>query len=149
MNPMYRPPMSPANMTAQPRAFAILCAVVTLVLLDACGIATRTLWSVQAPSPDGSWIATARTDQTSGPGNADIETGVYVGRPGDSAEPISVLLFENQPQQSGREIALKLNWLTPSHLEVVVTRVPAFHYRVASYAGVQISVRQLTTGKAE
>ncbi len=54
--------------------------------------------------------------------------------------PLQFCSLRINRNKAGGEIALKLNWLTPSHLEIVVTRIPDFHYRVATYAGVQISV---------
>jgi hypothetical protein len=111
------------------------------ILASACGLATETIWSIEVPSPDGQWIASGRTDQTSGPGNADLSTGVYLRRSKDSGRGENVLIFENEPASSKLTITLKLVWLTPSHLEVIFNRIPDFESQTVKYAGIDISVR--------
>jgi hypothetical protein len=112
-----------------------------IILVSACGLATDTIWSIEVPSPDGQWIASGRTNQTSGPGNADLSTGVYLKRAKDSGREENVLIFENEPASSKLAITLKLVWLTPSHLEVIFNRIPNFESQTIKYAGIDISVR--------
>ncbi len=116
------------------------------ILVSACGLATETIWSIEVPSPDGQWIASGHTDQTSGPGNADLSTGVYLKRAKDSGRGGNVLIFENEPASSKLAITLKLVWLTPSHLEVIFNRIPNFESQTVKYAGIDISVQESPAG---
>jgi hypothetical protein len=124
-----------------------LIVVCTIPLLSSCGSAVRTVWSVEVPSPDHQWIAGARTDQTSGPGNADLSTGVYLKRAHSSDPWGTILLFQNEPVLSKQAISLTVVWLTPSHLQVTFNRVPEFYAQTIKYAGIEISVRESASGQ--
>jgi hypothetical protein len=124
--------------------FLVACVI---LLLIGCGAAVDTVWSVEVPSPDHQWTASARTDRTSGPGNADLSTGVYLKRSGSSNPRATILLFQNKPSTSKQAITLTVVWLTPSHLQVTFNRVPEFYAQTIKYAGIEITVRDLTTGQ--
>jgi hypothetical protein len=55
-----------------------------------------TTWSQQQPSPDGRWLATARTQQWSGPGTAYVATTVDLKDVQASSASNDVLLFTDQ-----------------------------------------------------
>ena len=114
--------------------------VCLVVAASGCGSAVETMWSVEVPSPDGLWIASARTDQTSGPGNADLTTGVYLRRTNRADSATTVLLFQNKPVSSKRAITPRIEWLTPSHLQVTFNQLPDFYSQTIKYAGIDISV---------
>jgi hypothetical protein len=114
-----------------------------LTMISGCSSDQVTVWSTQAPSPDGQWIAIGRTDQYSGPGNAAIITGVYL-RPASSSHPADPILhFEDNfpPGKGGIELALA--WLSPTHLQVTFSRRPNLSFQVVKFAGIEISVRDL------
>ena|ERR1022692_626025 len=111
------------------------------VLLSACRGNPTTTWSAAARSPDGRWIASARTDQYSGPGNAGLYTTVELRRTGGQKSPTEILLLD---QQETGEITLTMNWLTPSHLEVAYTKHPSLEFQVVKCGGIDISVRDLS-----
>jgi hypothetical protein len=116
--------------------------VVVCVLLSACRGNPTTIWSAEARSPDGHWVASARTDQYSGPGNAGLYTAVQLRRTSGQKNPMEILLLD---QQETGEISLKMNWLTPSHLEVAYTKRPSLDFQVVKCAGIEISVRDLSS----
>jgi hypothetical protein len=82
----------------------------------------------------------ARTDQYSGPGNAGLYTTVFLKHTKGPKDPIEVLLFT----QDAKSIDLKMNWLTPSHLEVTYRQPARLDFQAVKCAGVDISVRDLS-----
>jgi hypothetical protein len=109
-----------------------------------------TTWSAQARSPDGQWVAIARSQQWGGPGTAADGTTVYLKRLRVSQAPIEILEFS---QQSAR-ISLKMEWLTPTHLEVTYgPESPGddinLDFQVVKIAGIDISVRSLSNPSAK
>ena len=107
--------------------------------LSACKNAV-TIWSTEVRSPDGRWLAIARTDQYSGPGNAALLTTVQLRRTKGPQDPIEVLLF----MQDAKSIDLKMNWPTSSHLEVTYKKPAVIDFQAIKCAGIDISVRDLS-----
>ena len=119
---------------------------VSLVLAGVCTLGSgcqdvQTIWSATARSPDGRWVATARTVQHSGPGTAGIVTSVYLARAHDSGSPEEVLGFFHDVS---RTINLTMKWTTPSHLSVTYNEHPDLYFQVVKYGGVEISVQDLS-----
>jgi len=104
----------------------------------------KTIWSVEAKSPDGQWIASGRTDQYSGPGNAAVMTGVYLQRTQGSKRAEPVLSFSDDQSPASARIIPSIEWLTPTHLQVSFSRHPELDLQVVKYAGIEISVRDLS-----
>jgi hypothetical protein len=71
-----------------------------------------TTWSDEARSPDGNWLATARSQQWGGPGTAYDATTVYLKWVKGSQAPKEVLEFSHQYAT----MSLKMEWVTPTHL---------------------------------
>lgn len=129
------------------------------VLLVMCvlGIACEapTVWTADLKSPDGAWIASARTVQSGGMGTASIITGVSLKQAKASQSPMPVLMFScNGPVQhpyvldneanAGGTIGLSMKWLSPSHLEVSYERHADLYFQAIRYNGIEISVRDLS-----
>jgi hypothetical protein len=114
-------------------------------LISGCGTDVRTVWSIQAPSPDGYWVASGRADQHSGPGNAAIVMGVYLRRANGSVPEEPVLNFFNDLPPGNGGISLMMRWLTPTHLQVTFSRHPDLYFQVVKYAGIDISVQDLVS----
>ena len=93
-------------------------AVSLCALLSGCSN-VATIWSTEVRSPDGRWLAMALTEQ-----------------------PIEVLLFT----QDAKSIDLKMNWLTPSHLEVTYRQPAVIDFQAIKCGGVDISVRDISSG---
>lgn len=115
--------------------------VVAALLAAGCGRGGETIWSTEAKSPDGLWVATGRADRHSGPGNASIVTGVYLQRTNGYGDPEAVLSFFNDLPPDRGGINLKVDWLTPTHLQVTFNRHPDLDFQVVKYAGLEISIR--------
>jgi hypothetical protein len=128
----------------------------TVVILLACTLPegcgdARTIWSASSESPDGRWTAVAHTVQYTGPGADSVETIVEIKELKQNIlirHSERVLGFLND----GASIGLKMNWTSPSRLEVEFTddpkartrnSEPLLYYEVVRTSGVEISVRDL------
>ena len=125
------------------RSFIYAYAVGALIcmLVGGCSPDRVTVWSTQARSPDGQWIATGRSDQYSGPGNAAIVSGVYLRRADGSGPEEAVLHYLDEFPAGKGGIEMTLAWVTPTHLQVTFNRPPQLNLLVVKYAGIEISVR--------
>jgi len=119
----------------------MLAAISICALLAGCHN-SATIWSTEARSFDGLWIAVARRDQYGGPGNAGLQTTVLLKRTAGDTRPIEVLLLD----ESQGPTDLKINWLTPSHLEVTYKQPVSIDFQAIKCAGIDISVRDLSEG---
>lgn len=106
----------------------------------------RTVWSAEARSPDGNWLATANTVQHSGPGTAGAESSVYLKLIGNSSAPLLILgFFHRQDRQASGSINLTMKWVSPTHLEVTYDeRAASLEFQAIKCDGVEISVRDLS-----
>jgi hypothetical protein len=97
---------------------AAIRTAIALVIIGVCVLGsgcrdTATTWSGEASSPDGHWLATARSQQWGGPGTAYDATTVYLKWNKGSQPPTQVLVFSHQYATMN----LKMEWVTPTHLE--------------------------------
>jgi hypothetical protein len=136
--------------------------VILLIIVGVCLLGTgcqdvATVWTAEVRSPDGFWVASARTEQHGGPGTADIDTIVYLKWTKDSNPPHEVLGFDcggpvprprilDNVANAGGTINLAMKWVTPSHLEVSYDgRDGSLYFQVVKIAGIDISVRDLSS----
>jgi hypothetical protein len=122
--------------------------VVALSCVLGCGGQddVATTWSAEAKSPDGRWLATARSQQWGGPGTAYDATTVSLKKLHSSDPPKQVLLFSHQ----FGTMNLDMKWLTATHLDV--TYGPSaragdhvnLDSKIARFDGIEISVQNLT-----
>lgn len=121
-----------------------LITIAVCVLLYGCG-PTKT-WSAEARSPDGYWLAVARSEQWSGPGNAYDATTVYLKSLMVPQPPTLVLGFSHEYATMN----LKMEWATPTHLHVTYgeSAKPGDHvsldFQVVRCAGIDISAQHLS-----
>jgi hypothetical protein len=99
------------------------------------------IWSTESRSPDGQWIAVARTDQYGGPGTAGLQTTVSLKRAKGPKSTIEILALS----QNAASINLKMNWLTPSHLEITYEQPASVDFQAIKCGGVDISVQGLSS----
>lgn len=127
---------------------AILLLVVG-VFASASGCGPATIWSAEARSPDGSWLARARTLENSGFGTGAFVTDVYLKRTDASKPPQAILSFWHDSSlaspQSGATINLTMGWAAPTHLEVTYEGHADLSFEVVKYADIDISVRDLSS----
>jgi hypothetical protein len=86
---------------------------VKLIIFSAClfGLGCQdvgTTWEEEARSPDGLWLAAARSQQWGGPGTAYDATSVYLKWVRGSQPPVLVMAFSHQ----FATMNLKMKWLT-------------------------------------
>jgi hypothetical protein len=112
-------------------------------LASGCWRDVSTIWSVETRSPDGQWTASGRSEQHSGPGNAAVQTGVYLKRTTGSDPEETILLFFNEAPGVKGAISLKIDWLSPLRLQVTLSGHPDLDVQVVKYAGIEISVIEL------
>jgi hypothetical protein len=118
----------------------VLTVAVCSLLYGCSNVATT--WSTEVRSPDGRWLAKALTAQQSGPGNALLQTTVFLKHTTGPKEPIEVLLFT----QDAKSIDLRMKWLTPSHLEVTYKQPAVIDFQAIKCGGVDISVQDVSSG---
>src|SRR5216683_3591199 len=78
--------------TSWSRMPALVIALLSCVLHLGCR-AVETIWSAQAVSPDGYWLATAKTELHGGFGTAGVVTSVYLKRTNGSSPAVEILGF--------------------------------------------------------
>jgi hypothetical protein len=104
-----------------------------------------TTFSAEARSPDGHWLATARSQQCGGPGTAYDATSVFLQPADGSKPPTQVLGFSHEYATMN----LKMEWITSKHLNVTYgpSAKPGDHvsldFQVVKCGGIEISVRSL------
>jgi len=137
---------------------------ISLVVLGICLVGAgcqdvATTWSTEATSPDGRWVAVARSQQWGGPGTAYDATTVYLRLTKSGQHPIVDFLFPDpfcQRQvlvfsQEYATINLTMKWVSPTHLDVAYgpSSRPgdqvSIVFQVVKCAGVDISVRELSS----
>lgn len=116
----------------------LLCAVA--IALSGCGTNPVTTWSAQFPSPDGKWVAVARTYQYSGPGNDYVDTCLYLRSDYGDKKEVMVLNYVG----IGDEMSVK--WIVPSHLEVTLRKHVEIDFEAVIFSTVTITVRNPAVG---
>jgi hypothetical protein len=118
-----------------------LAAILLCVVASGCKD-VKTIWSTESRSPDGQWVATAHTDQYGGPGAAGILSTVSLRQVKGRQDNIEIL----QLSQDATGVDLKLNWLTPTHLEITYRQPASVDFQAIKCGGIDISVRDLSNG---
>ena len=114
-----------------------------------------TVWKAEVRSPDGLWIARARTIQNGGFGSASIDTYVELTQPNTSRPPTTAVYFSCQgpvPRpyvldniaNAGGTVDLKMNWIGPTHLAVTYDGRKVFSSQIVEIPGVDVSVQDLS-----
>ena len=124
------------------------CSVVLIAICAGsmgCRDEGTTIWSREVQSPNGKWLASAQTKQWSGPGNAYVETSVYLKLIADKQPPVQVLDFPNESDFPGG--AVNVEWTSPNHLTVTYRGQPTFNFQAVKCGDVDISVEELPSEK--
>src|ERR1700761_966897 len=121
-----------------------LCAY---ALMPGCRDEGAISWSKEVRSPDGQWLAIARTRQWSGPGTAYVATTVELKKFGSSRRAIEILDFRHE--EAGR-MYLVLKWLTPKHLDVTYDSGAQLTFQAVKCCdGVDITLRKLSNAEPD
>jgi len=118
-----------------------------------------TIWKAELKSPDAAWLAIAHTEQDGGFGSAYIGTSVDLestNRTFNNGKPFNVLDFECpgpaahpyvlDSANAGGTIGLQMKWRDSSNLEITYDGNAKVNLQVVKYAGVSISLRDLSGG---
>ena len=130
--------------------FAVVHKLVLLLLVGAGALASGCkkappTWSAESKSPDGKFIATAKTFENSGFGTGGIWTGVYLSWATGSQPPMEILEFSDGPAgPDGMKVGM--NWLTPTHLELTYKGQRDIDFQAIKFGGVNITVRDTSSG---
>jgi hypothetical protein len=118
--------------------------IIVAVLAFGSGCGPATIWSSEARSPDGLWLASAHTLEISGFGTGGYVTDVELTRTNVSKPPQPILSFWHDPSlaspQSGATINLTMKWTTPTHLDVTYDGRADIGLQVVRYANLEISL---------
>lgn len=123
-----------------------MLAVGSCITAFGCRKGVETIWATEAKSPDGQWLAKAQTDQRSGFGTDGAVTAVYLQPSNGARSPVQVLSFSQNQNAQTSLIDLKMNWTDGTHLEVSYKEHPNLDFQAVKYAGIDISVRDLSNG---
>jgi hypothetical protein len=109
------------------------------------------VWTAEAPSPDGKWLASADTLQNGGFGSADIYTTVHLTPARGTPAPIDVIGIDSQgpmphpyvldnAANKGGSIDLTMTWVTPTQLRITYADQPCtvVNLQVVKYAGIDV-----------
>lgn len=105
----------------------------------ACRDSGTVVWSGESVSPDGLWIASARTLQWAGPGNAAVETEVLL-RAKSSSDSIKILGLENEGVYPIGITAVNMKWAAPEHLIFSYRDHATIDFQAVKSGPIQISV---------
>jgi hypothetical protein len=117
------------------------------ISLQSCAPNPVTVWSTTATSPDGQWIAGARTQGWSGLGIGTVESSVYLERTRGSRrtrEPQDVISY---PEDQGNARP-QIKWLSARELVVTIPAQAQSHLdlQVVKFADIQIKLEVIPSG---
>jgi len=111
-----------------------------LLAISGCSDDGKVIWTAAVPSLDNRWIATAETRQWSGPGNAHVDTYVYLTRQNQPRSPVQVLGFsENNVEFPNQNAKVKMIWLNSLHLHVLYGKNFEIEFQAIKCSDVEIT----------
>jgi hypothetical protein len=112
-----------------------------------------TVWRTELRSPDGKWLAIARTDQYGGFGTAYVDTVVTLTRLDGTinrGRPFDILVYPGggpirksyvlSDENAGGGVNLQMKWLTPTNLEIDYSGNINPDLQVVRFGGVDITL---------
>jgi hypothetical protein len=123
----------------------LLLLVLTATIFEAACNQSKNIWSAQAKSPDGKVVANGQAVvRNRGLSIISIvETNVYVQWAGDERSQMLVLNLADG-SDAPPDTTVDMRWLGPRHLELTYRGPRAVGFQAVKWAGVDISVRDLT-----
>jgi hypothetical protein len=138
----------PRPITAKLRSAFSVLAIGSCLMAFGCRKGVETIWTGKAKSPDGQWVAKAQTDQRSGFGTDGATTAVYLQPSNGARSAVQVLSFSQNQNAQTSLIDLKMNWTDGTHLKVSYKAHPNLDFQAVKYAGIDISVQDLSSQAA-
>lgn len=89
-------------------------------------------------------IATASTFQDTGFLAGETQTTVYLNWAVGSQSKTLILAYSDGP--TAQDMAVEMNWLTPTHLELSYKGQRSLDFQAVKCNGIDISVRNLSNG---
>jgi len=121
------------------KTLGLLC---LLFCLLATGCEQKPVWSTQVASPDGKWVASARTTVTGGFGTGDIMTNVFLTWNSGSKSSFEIMKFDKSNPD------LTITWASPSHLDIGYNGNAEIWLQVVRYGKVDIALHNQSKGSA-
>jgi hypothetical protein len=131
-----------------------LAILIFAIAASISGCRTPVIWRAEAPSPDGTWVASVRTEQNGGFGTDSIATVVSLRRPDrtvNSGKPLEILVFdcpgpaakayELDDANAGGTIHLTMKWVAPRRLAVSYDGRATVDLQVVKFSDVEISLQ--------
>jgi hypothetical protein len=120
----------------------VLGLICLLFCLLATGCEQKPVWSTQVTSPDGKWVASARTTATGGFGTGDIMTSVFLTWTSGSKSSFEIMKFDKSNPD------LTITWASPSHLDITYNGNAEIWLQVVRYGKVDITLHNQSKGIA-
>jgi hypothetical protein len=114
--------------------------------ISIAGCKATPIWSSEAKSPDGKTIATASTFQDAGFLAGETETTVYLNWPVGSQSKTLIFAYSDGP--TAQDMAVEMNWLAPSHLELTYKGQRSVDFQAIKCNGIDISIRNPSSAVA-
>jgi hypothetical protein len=95
--------------------------------------------SSESMSPDGVWLASARSERTGGPGTASGWGAVYLKEIDDTNSDFRIVVFQANPDF----LKLKMYWENASHLVITYEGLSDISLQVVRTRGVDITLRNV------
>jgi hypothetical protein len=128
------------------RRIPLLLTMLVMLSVGGCRKGVETIWRAEARSPNGQWLASAQTDQRSGFGTDGAITTLYLTPTNGSRSAVQVLSFSQNEHAQTSLIDLKMQWRDSTHLDVSYRDNPTLDFQAVRYAGIEISIRDLSSG---
>jgi hypothetical protein len=123
---------------------------ISLIFVGICVLAlgcrdSVIIWSAESRSPDGRWVASASTEQFSGPGTAYVATTAYLKAVNGSKPSEQLLVLSNDSAHPSGITNLGMNWISSSHLELTYKGHASVDFQAVRCEGIEISLRDLSS----
>lgn len=129
------------SLAVNPMLAVILCSFFVLF-----GCKTAPTWSTESRSPDGRMAVKAEAFTNGGFAAPGPSTAfVYLRQTTGSQKPVLIFAFSEGPPEA---MQVKMDWLSPAHLELTYEGHHTIDFQAVRYAGVDISVRDVVAGTA-
>jgi hypothetical protein len=119
------------------RILGLIALALLSVTLLGCG--PKTVWSTQVVSPNGQWIAAARTEVWSGPGVGTVESTIYLARSDKPRDFTDVVSYPEGPANPHPQIA----WESDDELVVRVRNPATVDLQMIKLANIRIRLEAL------